>query len=80
MRILRFGFIFLVSATLSAPAANAAEAGTDGNKLVCKSIRITGSRFPTRICHKKADWEKMREQHRRDAEELLNTRVIETRR
>ena len=80
MRILSFGFILVASAALIAPAANAADAPADGNKLVCRSIRVTGTRFPTRICHKKADWDRMREQQRRDAEELLNSRVVETRR
>ena len=79
MRISQLGIALLVSASLSAPAALAAgDAPKDKGKLVCKSERKTGTRFPKRTCYRKADWEKITEANRRAAEELLNSRVVST--
>jgi len=79
MRLSHVGIALLVSASLSAPAALAAgDAPKEKGRLVCKSERRTGTRFPKRTCYRKADWEKISEANRREAEDLLNTRVIST--
>jgi len=50
------------------------------NKVVCRMEQNTGTRFPTRTCHTNQQWDKMREQQLRDAHEMLDRAVIETRR
>jgi invasion protein IalB len=40
----------------SAPAATPAKAADDDDKVICKSQKVTGSRFSTRICHTKHEW------------------------
>lgn len=62
-----------------APAATAV-AASDDDKMVCKSSAQTGTRFKVRTCRTKAEWAAMREQQLRDAAEMVNRPVIETRR
>ncbi len=79
MRISHVCVALLVSASLAVPAAIAADpAARNKGKLVCKSEKKTGTRFAKRTCYRKADWEKIAEANRREAEELLNTRVVST--
>lgn len=79
MRLSHVAIALLVSASLAAPAALAAgDSPSEKGKLVCKSERRTGTRFPKRTCYRKADWDKITDANRRAAEELLNTKVINT--
>lgn len=50
------------------------------DRLVCKSEARTGTRFTTRICKTKDEWEAISEQNIRDAHDMINRPVIETRR
>jgi len=50
------------------------------NKVVCRFEQNTGTRFQTRICHTNKQWDKIREQQLRDAKEMLNTTIINTKR
>jgi hypothetical protein len=59
---------------LSAPPpvapSTVAEAKTaDADTVVCKYDAQTGTRFPTRICHTKSQWDKMA----RDARDYINS-------
>ena len=53
-------------------------AKSDENKVVCKKQARTVTRFPDKVCRTNAQWEELRNQQLRDAEDLLNTRVINT--
>jgi hypothetical protein len=66
----------------SAGLAQTANNGTDGAKVqkVCKREARTNSRFQTSICHTPAEWKEIEEQARRDAKEMIDRPVIETRR
>ncbi|MCL6741258.1 hypothetical protein LZ518_08965 [Sphingomonas sp. RB56-2] len=48
--------------------------------IVCKYEMKTGSRFKEKTCKTKLQWEQMRIQHQKDAEEMFNRPTIETRR
>jgi hypothetical protein len=61
-------------------AASASESQDDGERLVCKNQAKTGTRFAKRVCRTRDQWEAMRENARRQAEEEFNRRTIETRR
>ena len=75
-----FGTILVVAAmTLSAPASAGSET-KDGAKLVCKREAKTGTRFPKKTCHTRAQWDQIAEQNKRDAQEMINRPIIETRR
>lgn len=51
--------------------AEAATAPLPQDKLICRRMPITGSAFRTnRVCHTKAEWEKLRDDARRDTEYL----------
>ena len=53
------GLAALVTACASAPAGTqtAANAGPNGEPLVCRSIQVTGTRFPERTCKTAEVWE-----------------------
>lgn len=57
----------------------AAQTAAD-EKLVCKTDAKTGTRFKTKICKTRLQWEQMREQHLRNAREVIDRPEIETRR
>ena len=48
--------------------------------VVCKYQAKTGSRFKSKDCKTQLQWEQMRIQQQRDAEEMFNRPTIETRR
>lgn len=52
------GMAVLVSACASAPAgsAGAANVAADGEPLVCRSIAVTGTRFPLKECKTAEAW------------------------
>jgi hypothetical protein len=43
----------------AAPAHAQGKTAADPNKMVCKSIIVTGTRFPTKDCRTQADWDQM---------------------
>ena len=54
------GMATLVTACAAAPAGTqttAANVGPDGEPLVCRSIKVTGTRFPQKECKTAAAWE-----------------------
>lgn len=44
--------------TVSTPAT-ATPPMVDGDKVVCKSVEVTGTRFPEQRCHTKREWADM---------------------
>ena len=52
--------------------ASEAAQSSDESKLVCKGEAKTGTRFKTRTCHTKAEWEEIRQQHQRDLREVVD--------
>ena len=65
----------------NAPADNIVVTGQHyDNKIVCRFEQQTGTRFQTRVCHTNKEWDQMREQQLRDAHEMIDRAVIETRR
>src|SRR5206468_4333572 len=85
------GLSALLSVAIMVPASAQQPSSTPGdnivvtgqhydNKVVCRFEQNTGTRFQTRICHTNKEWDKMREQQLRDAHEMIDRAVIETRR
>ena len=64
----------------SSPAVVSFEDKADPARQVCKREARTGTRFTSTTCKSAAEWERMREQHMRDAKEMIDRPVIETRR
>ena len=62
------------------PLAGQATQVVADDKVVCKTDAKTGTRFKTNICKTRLQWEQMREQHLRDAREVIDRPQIETRR
>jgi hypothetical protein len=71
---------YLVLAWLVAPiAATSAMADVPGqptakqdpNRIVCKTESKVGTRFPTRICRTRAEWDQIAEEHRRAGAEMV---------
>ncbi len=58
------------------PPVNARRAD-DPDKVVCKSQALVGTRFHTRICHTRRDWEKLAEEHKRMAREMIDKPIIQ---
>jgi hypothetical protein len=54
------------AAAAASPAASAVL--KDDNKIICRSERHTGSRFPSRTCRTKKEWREWRTTKRRDME------------
>ena len=67
------------AAVLSAPSAGAANSARSDQALVCKEKAKTGTRFRSKTCHTRADWDKIAEQHKREADEMINRRMIDDR-
>jgi hypothetical protein len=66
------------SMAYAAPETNAAVDA--GQRIVCKEQRKTGTRFTTKTCKTAAQWDKMAEEHRANAKEMIDRPQIETRR
>lgn len=60
-------------------AATATKEAAD-DRIVCKLQAKTGTRFKSKICRTHLQWEEMRAQNQRDAKEMIDRPVIETRR
>lgn len=50
----------------------AAAQSAEDSRIVCKSEKRPNSRFEDKTCRTKLQWDQIREQHRRDAEEMIN--------
>ena len=82
-----FGIIAIVVAASLLPstvvrADDAAEAVEPKAKdrMVCKRVQRTGTRFYDKTCKTAAQWDAIAEQHRRDAAEMINRPQVEIRR
>ena len=78
-------FLVLAAAAPVVPAAAtnaaAAETAREGDQaLVCKSTQRTGTRFQSKVCRTRAVWEQIEEESKRQAREMIDRPVIETRR
>ncbi|MEZ5939319.1 MAG: hypothetical protein R3C52_14065 [Hyphomonadaceae bacterium] len=63
----------LLSACAStAPANDQLASNDDGQKVVCKSIQVTGSNRPQRICLPKAEWTSTEEEQRETTQERVD--------
>ena len=51
------------------PVSTATAAKPDDNARVCKTLTITGSRLPTRICLTRGEWRAKAEQAKKDTED-----------
>jgi hypothetical protein len=70
---------FPVSSAVHAKAG-ASEAADAGEKIICKERRKTGTRFTTKTCKTAAQWEKMSEEHRASAKEMVDRPQIDIQR
>jgi hypothetical protein len=52
----------------------------DAKKIVCRSVPVTGSRFPTRQCASKTAWAAQEEAARKAGHETFDRVQVETRR
>lgn len=83
---MRYVALIAASALLaSTPAAPAFAADTGAKekaseKMVCKRRLKTGTRFPSKTCRTAEQWDQIAEQNKRDASEMINRPMIETRR
>ena len=74
--------VFASPATAQGSTSDQAEiSGTaaptaDNDRLVCKYELKTGTRFKERMCKSFKEWEAQREQHRRAAQEMIDTPKI----
>jgi hypothetical protein len=61
------------AAAAPAPAEGAAAAAVaDGDKIICRSIQGTGSRFPERVCMTKKQMAEERDRARRGADRFMD--------
>jgi hypothetical protein len=60
----------------AAPGADGSGNGavTADEKPVCRSIRVTGSNFPKRECHTRAEWKSIHERDEANASRALDNR------
>ena len=62
MRALSFIGLSALLAAANSGAPPPAGVGKDGQKLICKTQPTLAKRSGTRICHTRAEWEKIREE------------------
>ena len=68
----------LLTLSLQTPVA-AKDKPKSPDDVICKTDAKTGTRFRTRDCRTRAQWEAQAEQQMRDAKEMIDRPVIETR-
>lgn len=68
----------LLTLALATPAA-AGEKQKSPDDVICRTEAKTGTRFRSRDCRTRAQWEAQAEQQMRDAKEMIDRPVIETR-
>lgn len=68
-----------VAALMASPLfAETEQPAKDPNKIICKSKAKTGTRFPTKTCRTRAEWEQIAEAAKRDAKDVLDQPIINT--
>jgi hypothetical protein len=79
---MRKTLLVLVAASVAAgPAfAAASKSGKGGEDKVCKRQAKTGTRFASKICYTKTEWEEITEANKRAAAENFNKPTISTER
>jgi hypothetical protein len=78
MRLL-FASTLLIAGTFYVPvAASANDEPQSEDKLVCKHRKKTGTRFTTKTCKTASEWDRMAEENRRTANEMINKPFIST--
>jgi hypothetical protein len=83
MRVLLVIATLAVSVPIQSPlyaTSEGADAADAGQKIICKERRKTGTRFTTRTCKTAAQWDKMAEEHRANAREMIDRPQVEIRR
>lgn len=76
LAIAAFGLSFPAPALVFANSGNS-EAIDDGQKIICKERRKTGTRFTSKTCRTAAQWDKMAEEHRANAKEMIDRPQID---
>lgn len=76
--ITRHALAALLAVSLALPVM-AKDKAKGSDEVICKTEAKTGTRFRTRDCRTRAQWEAQAEQHRRDAKEMIDRPIIETR-
>ena len=60
---------FVVVGLASATPSIASAAEDSDEKIICKREQRTGTRFPTKLCYSRADWDRLAESAKRSASE-----------
>ena len=68
--------IAIAPATAEVPGQ--APAKQDPNKIVCKTQAEKGTRFTSKTCKTRAEWDQMAEEHKRAAKELVDRPKVNT--
>lgn len=78
MRVLALAIGLALAAGPALANETAADKDADKEKIVCRQQPKANSRFMTRVCLTKAEWEFRTEQHRKAIEEIQNRPYIST--
>lgn len=81
MRVLAWavGLAVVASPALATEtAATSSSKEADQERIICKQRQKANSRFTTRVCLTKAEWEFRTEQHRKGFDEIQNRPYIST--
>lgn len=68
--------ILTISSSLMLANANEKTAKNDPDAMICKSEARTNTRFPTKTCRTRAQWDALIEQSKRDASDAINKPAI----
>ncbi len=70
--------LVILAASSALIMANASDdsAKTDPDAVICKLKAKTNTRFPTKTCRTRAQWDAITEQSQRDASEQINRPII----
>ena len=79
LRLPSIAVFFAAGIAVAAPAVADDKAKSDRDEVVCKHQKRTDSRFTTKTCRTRAQWDEMAEQQKRDYAETRDRPVIETR-
>ena len=66
--------------TVQTPGMSAADQAeqADAKKIVCRSVLVTGSRFPERQCAPKYAWAKQEDEARKAGHDVIDRAVVNT--
>jgi hypothetical protein len=81
MRIL-LPALFVFASVFCVPVAHASveDGAKSEGRLICKHSKKTGTRFTTKICKTAAQWDRISEESRAEANEMINRPIISTER